>query len=197
MVRYVITVDDKIVQILSNQPTYVLEGSQVHTYEGSEPDEQLAYVDGHIVGKIIEQEPELSTAPNIENSFTLEYLKQSAIDAIEKKVDEIRGSYSAVTPSQIEVLHEKVQEAIDYASMDFDDNITNYPLLNIEAIVLGISGQQVAQNILERRKQWMMVVVKTEQVLGFARKNISFSKTPEEVAEYQTYAEHELIMCKV
>lgn len=173
--RYVIVKNDAILQILHKEPLFVPNDTVVFTYEGSEPDNWLSFVNGKIVAT---HQDEPSPIPVSVEKYQKEMLKY-----VEDQIDNLRSQFASSVASQNEVYWEKTQEAIDYAAAGFPSSVENYPFIAVDVDITGQTGEQVALNILAKRRQWLNVAAKTEKIRKIARKQITTCRTNQEVDE--------------
>lgn len=169
MIRYITVKNNEILQISEKQPSSIPEGVQLLTYEGIEPDEILQYVDGKIIATV---EPPIPV-------FVKKYQKEK-IKEIEQKINDIRSQYMNETSFQTEVYLEKTQQAIDYL-INPQQDISNFPLLNIEVEITGKSGIEIAEKIINKRKQWLSFLTKTEKIRLLTKQQINKCKTKEDI----------------
>ena len=184
MIRYIATYNDQIIQILQNEPHFVIDGTIIHVYEGNEPDDQLICLNGKITSKIIEQSPDPAIQPNsttiepsIDVTQDLIQFKQQCIEQITNRVEEIRSIYSSRSISQIEVNLEKIQEAIDYIAAGCPDDVSDYPFIKLYVEIYNTTGHQAATDIMDHKIQWITVAIKTERVLELVKIFLNKSDT--------------------
>lgn len=171
MTRYITVKNSEILQILKKKPLFVPEGAQILTYEGPEPDESLRFIDGKIIA-IVEQ--------SIPIPISVEKYQKEKIKEIEEKINNIRLQYVNEMSIQTEVYLEKTQQAIDFL-VNPQQDVNNFPLLSVEIEVTGKPAIEVATNIIEKRKQWLSFLTKTEKIRLIAKRDIVKCRTKKDV----------------
>ena len=103
---------------------------------------------------------------------------QHVVNAI---VENARQVYFNVGPFQMMVYDEKFQEASDYIVDNMPENLSKYPFIQIEAEVTGKSGEEIANAIIDGRREWISFNVETEKKRLIAKHDLTHCKTKEEV----------------
>jgi hypothetical protein len=161
--RYIITKNNTILQILQKEPLFIPSTTTCLVYNGSELDESLFVEDNQI--KIKE--------------FKIQQYQHEQFELIQTRIDELRSLFASVISSQNDVYWEKTQEAIDYASLGFPEDISNYPFIAVDIELTGKTGKEVTQNILTKRKQWLNIAAQTEKIRKQAYSKIFVCETKE------------------
>jgi hypothetical protein len=185
MLRYIVTNDETILQILKNEPLFVPPKTKVHTYDGAEPDDDLIFIHGKIQvkGKIEVPAPA---------ELTVDEYKEQQMGIVEDRVSFVRMMFIPSKPGQSDVYWEKTQEAIDYLSSGSVPDIKQFPFLQIDVDLSGESGESVALSILSRRRQWVAVASKTERIRRTAKYQMIKCTTKNEVDDVVNRTQVEL-----
>jgi hypothetical protein len=64
-----------------------------------------------------------------------------------------------------DVIHrEKFEQAVDFIIGNYTDDITNFPLIQLDTELFNITSKEAADNIVTARKQWLLKVTQLEKI---------------------------------
>lgn len=145
---------NQILQILDQKPLFISPDTKLLEYDGESTNDCL-YVENDQVCVKVEPEKE------VEPTHLTEY-KKTKIYESDNLIETARSNAWSSLPIMNMVYNEKTQECLDYVSFNYPSDLSTYPFIQQECELSGKTGREVADNILDRRRQWIRMALKTE-----------------------------------
>lgn len=104
----------------------------------------------------------------------LNTIKGSASILVDNTAGDIRQRFITSAPGQELTYQEKAEQAADFAAANYPTGqIANYPFIQVEVNVTGLSAQSAADGILTRRTLWIQKGALIEQARLIGKRDIN------------------------
>jgi len=155
MKKYVVyDVHDQILQVLDQNPLFISPDTKLAVYDGDATNDRLYIENDQICVKV-------KPVEEVEPTHLTEY-KKMKIGEADFLIETARSIVWSPLPIMNMVYNEKTQECLDYVSFNYPPDLTTYPFIQQECELSGKLSKDVADTILERRRQWIRTALKTE-----------------------------------
>jgi hypothetical protein len=149
---------NKILTVLDQLPEHLPDGYQALRYTGYVPLKYLECKEGAII-------PKLNAPPQNEVLETNRTQAAKMVtDTAARLIQQAKSQYTFNIPGYDAIFEEKVAQAIDFMTTKGSD-INKFPLLRSESKALGITGEDVARDVLYKKSQWLSNVSKIDELL--------------------------------
>lgn len=127
-----------------------------------------------------------------EHFSSVDDYKQHAENQIDNHAGTIRSHCITCAPGQDALYAEKIDEATDYVTAGYPDDLSDYPLLRVEVETLNKSIDEVIEKIFTKKSDWIRVSTQTERIRLKAKRDVRKCSTFEQVDEITNEALSEL-----
>ncbi len=122
-------------------------------------------------------------SPVIDVPVTVEDAQKLAYNNIDQAAGKIRLNYITSAPGQTEIYLEKTEEAIDYTVAGYPEDASMYPFVIAEANASGISCQDAAKLIIQKKSQWIIKAAAIEEVRRKGKLTIGSLSSVDEITK--------------
>ena len=110
-------------------------------------------------------------------SNTLDQIKITFANYLDKLSGDVRSKYVTTIPGQAEVYIKKAEEAEKIAGLPYEVNPADYPLIATEMAIQGTDLTTTVQNILAIQVQWLQLAAAVEFIRLTGKKAINNATT--------------------
>jgi hypothetical protein len=132
-----------------------------------------------------------SFAPATEEVIIYETAKLVAAQAIDEAAGLARKKFVTDIPGQEELYREKYEQAVDFLTGG-QVRYSDYPLLEVESIILDIPLKNIADTIVKRRSTWITKMSAIESLRLFGKHNLVNCTSLAEVNKLKALIVHKL-----
>jgi hypothetical protein len=106
----------------------------------------------------------------------LNAIKDSSSMLVDNTAGEVRKKFITSAPGQELTYQEKAEQAADFAAANYPTGqIANYPFIQVEVNVTGLSPQAAADGILSRRTLWIQKGALIEEARLIGKRDINIA----------------------
>jgi hypothetical protein len=167
--------------------TYILTDSGVLRSDGAhfpkEPgnrDYNKFIQDCLYIGIMTQAQVDAGELPTPDGTFlilqdnTIDDIKFSALLTIDKIAGAVRSKFITVSPGQELTYQEKAEQAADFAAANYPtSSIANYPFIQVEISVTGLSVQAATDGILAKKTSWIQNGALIEEARLIGKRDIN------------------------
>ena len=96
--------------------------------------------------------------------LNIEERKLYVMRDIDEAASHIRSKLVIPVFGQEALYAEKSEEAIDYTSSGYPDDLSSYPLINAEVNATGKPAKEIVKSIIEKKAEWISFNAKIEEI---------------------------------
>lgn len=148
------------------------------------PEEYQAYSEGNTLS--VDANNQLQITPRV---ISLDALKQGAIVQVDNTAGMVRERFITNTAGQELTYQEKADQAADFAAANYPvGQLANYPFIQVEINVTGLSAQDATDAILARRAVWVQKGSLIEEARLIGKRDINIATNASEIDIAKTTA---------
>jgi hypothetical protein len=130
-----------------------------------------------VIGSTYDPITDSITSPQ-EPTVNIEQLRTSSLVFVDNTAGEVRQKFITSAPGQELTYQEKAEQAADFAAANYPTGqIANYPFIQVEVNVTGLSAQSAADGILARRTLWIQKGALIEEARLIGKRDINIATT--------------------
>lgn len=104
----------------------------------------------------------------------IQFVKDVSINTMDRVAGEARQRFITFAPGQELTYQEKAEQAADFAAANYPSGqIANYPFIQVEVTVTGLSPQAAADGILARRTLWIQKGALIEEARLIGKRDVN------------------------
>ncbi len=100
-----------------------------------------------------------------------------ALQQLNYAVNRAHNKFITSCPGLMLVYQEKAEQAADYVAAKYPKNLSGYPLIVAEMKATKKSAKEIANSIIDKRAEWIVISAKIEEIRLTAKREIYESKT--------------------
>ena len=101
-----------------------------------------------------------------------------------------RTNNKIVPPDLLDIYREKFDQSLDF--LTYKDSIDNYPLIGVDSRVYGITPEEAAHNILNKKSAWLKFITLIEEIRLSYNKRVSDALSIPDIDRLRFFFKQEL-----